>query len=186
MDATVQAVAGRVESALALVCDPALRAAARRQAGASTTRRQFGKAIDRLEAACAALPQGLLLRPAAVASLLAMLADESASMLELDSAITACCCFLEAPSCLRQVRRRLWWRSLRRRRIKKCRPLRRHGVFRHQTAGAAIPGLYFLCMSVVLLASKAARIDQLFSFFSLALFSPARWPTQATLRRSCV
>jgi hypothetical protein len=109
MDAAVQAVADRTEAALALIYDPALRAAARRRAGASKVRRLVSKAIQGIQTACRELPQGLMLRPAVVASLLAMLEDESTATLPMDLAITACSCFIETPSCLQQVRLRPWW-----------------------------------------------------------------------------
>lgn len=108
MDPAIQPVADRVEAALALVCDAALRAAARRRDAASTTRRLLVNAINGMETACAALSQGLLLRPATVRSLLAMLVDESASRLESRLAVATCTRFSKVSSCLQQVRPWEW------------------------------------------------------------------------------
>lgn len=185
MDPAVQAVADRVDAALALVCDPAFRTAARRRAGAPTTRRLFAKAMEEMQAACTALPQGLLLRPAAVASLLAMLVDNSASMPEVDLALAACACFFTVPSCLQQVRPQLWWCRFKgggARRTLAAAPAGQPGARQCIRSGNR-PGLCILAVSATLLASGVACTNQL----SLPPPTPpARWRTPGAPRHSCV
>jgi hypothetical protein len=186
MDPAVQAMADRVEAALALVCDPALRTAARRREGASTTRRLLFIATTGIETACAALPQGLLLRPAAIASLRAIMVDESASILESDLAIATCTCFLKAPSCLRQVRSRAWWCSCKEWGMRAATAA---GTRLRWTADTAVPPRGATRPAHSLHVCDAAR--QPSGLHQPAPLAPAdapppRWRTRVTPRLSCV